>query len=171
MCIKSACVSVAQQTQLYIEWKRGSTSIKTEKHTVSPDTGQIEFQNYEKGFEAKASLFKEDDTYKPDMNQLILYQADNVVGICEFDLTSHIGKSPDYLFVMLVGEDYQVSSPDERVLKGDAVTYPGAFIEFAVTCLPQDSEVTAEALAEQKPEEDKNLSEREKQILQIEGQK
>ena len=47
---------------------------------------------------------------------------------------------------MLVGDDYQVSSPDERVLKGNVETYPGAFIEFAVTCLPQNSEVTEEAL-------------------------
>ena len=40
-----------------------------------------------------------------------------------------------------------MSSPDELVLKGDAETYPGAFIEFSVTCLPQDSEVTEAVLA------------------------
>ena len=49
---------------------------------------------------------------------------------------------------MLVGQDYVVSSPDERVLKGDAETYPGAFIEFSVTCLSQDSEITEAALME-----------------------
>ena len=116
---------------------------------MSPDTGEIVFQNYENGFEIKASMYKnaEDDSWKPDMNQLILYCGDNTVGVCEFDLTSHIGKSSDYMFVMLVGEDYQVSSPDERVLKGDASTYPGAFIQFAVSCLPQDSEVTEAAAA------------------------
>ena len=65
MCIKSASVAVQQQQQLYIEWKRGTHSSKTEKHTVSPDTGEIIFQNFEKGFESKASLFKniEDDTW------------------------------------------------------------------------------------------------------------
>ena len=47
---------------------------------------------------------------------------------------------------MLVGQEYQVSSPDEHVLKGDAETYPGAFIEFSVTCLSQESEVTEATL-------------------------
>jgi hypothetical protein len=141
---------------------------------VSPDTGQIEFQNFEKGYELKASLYKnaEDDSWKPDMNQLILYCGDNVVGVCEFDLSSNIGTAPDYYFVMLVGNEYQVSDPSERVLKGDAETYPGAFIEFAVTCLPQNSEVTEAALNEAaEPKEDDKLSEEERRILSNENKK
>ena len=64
---------------------------------------------------------------------------------------------------MLVGEDYQVSSPEERVLKGDATTYSGAFIEFAVTCLPfkviePTLEIKNEASEEVKEEEKAEVS-------------
>ena len=82
------------------------------------------------------------------MNYLTLFCGENTVGICEFDLSSHIGMNPDFMFVMLVGQDYVVSDSSERVLKGDVETFPGAFIEFSVTCMPQDSEITPDILAE-----------------------
>lgn len=88
MHIKSASVAVQQQSQLWIEWKRGSHSSKTEKHTVSPDTGEIIFSNYERGFPIKVSMFKNDDgSWRPDLNQLILYCGDDAVGVCDFDLS------------------------------------------------------------------------------------
>ena len=105
------------------------------------------------------------------MNQLILYCGDSTVGVCEFDLSTHIGISPDPMFVMLVGQEYEVSDPSERVLKGDAETYPGAFIEFAVSCIPQDSEVTEAVLAEAVVTEDDKLTEEERVILSDENKK
>lgn len=78
---------------------------------------------------------------------------------------------PDYLFVMLVGQEYQVSGPEERVLKGDAEKYPGAFIEFAVTCLPVESDVSLAAVAGGNSSENQNLSEREREILRNDNER
>ena len=82
-------------------------------------------------------------TFAPDSNKLELYCANQLVGTCQFDLSSYIDKKPVVQKAMIM------SSADAGAigLQGDANQYPGAFIEFRATVASQQTEESKQAAA------------------------
>ena len=69
------------------------------------------------------------------MNSLTLFCGTEVVGKCDFDLASFIGKEPKYQTAHLVEESHEATGPGEYVLRGTNLEkYGGAQIQFRVSC-------------------------------------
>lgn len=71
-----------------------------------------------------------EDQWKPDINMLKLCCSNKVIGVCTFNMSHYINKAPYNEKAYIKSESYQEQSEEERVLKGNAEQYPGAYIEF-----------------------------------------
>ena len=75
----------------------------------------------------------------PDFNTLTLFCDGKLVGVCKFDLGCYIGiNTPVLETAHIKPANYELKDEYERVLRGDVDQFPGAFIEFKITCKRED---------------------------------
>ena len=68
----------------------------------------------------------------PDWVELGLHCADNLVGVCRFDLTKYIDKGARVEKVCMLAPGEEPPSPDQIVLKGNAEEHPAAHLIFRI---------------------------------------
>ena len=84
-------------------------------------------------FSISASFYRHSDgNFVEDINLLKFKCGRDLVGICEFNISTYIGKRPVVQKAMIEGEFYQLGDEHERKLIGNDEKYPGAYLEFRI---------------------------------------
>ena len=117
--VLAAKVTVSAYQELFVEWSRNNQSIKTKKLSVDENNGKVVFQKQK--FIINASFYqRSDNSWKPDPNCLRLVCGGDTVGICDFDLSSFIGKFPSKAQKAVMQQKHGGSHSSNHVLLGDS---------------------------------------------------
>lgn len=68
----------------------------------------------------------------PDLVELGLHCDDELVGVCQFDLTKYIDKGARVEKVCMLAPEETPSNPQQIVLKGNAEEHPDAHLIFRI---------------------------------------
>lgn len=75
--ILASSVVVTEPKPVYVEWHRGTNSIKTSIKEITPETNKVSFERKEARFQISSRFYKNnfDGTYREDENKLIFFCA------------------------------------------------------------------------------------------------
>ena len=124
--------------KVYVQWHRGKESSKTDAVTVGAADSKARWKT---NFKISPSFYlnKETGVWRADPSELVLFCAGEKVGTCRFDFTSFIGLGETKTVAKIQANES--GNPSEIVMVGNAIKYPGASIEFIITCETKDQSV------------------------------
>lgn len=115
-------------------WARGTKSIETNIETVSSYASEAKWPDKFTNPQATLEYFEVEGRWEPNIGTVTLKCDDQVVGVCQIDVTQYVGQGQKTFRCPLQPADY---SPDddlsEVIFKGDTDMFPNAWLEFKIT--------------------------------------
>ena len=111
---------------------RSGQSLSTSQKPIDPETGVCDIKQ---SFNQKIQEYfdKQTESWKPDLVELSIYNGEELVGVCRFDITRYIDIGARNEKVCMVSPEDQLTNNDSKiVLKGNSEVHADAYLIFRI---------------------------------------